>query len=204
MLRLLIAFAGLWVVAAFPSHGATRFTPGRERPNFLILLADDQTHLALGRLGRMPVRTPHLDRLAQRGMRFTHCFNQGGYSGAVCVPSRMMLNTGRTLWQCRETNGQGVAAGAALWGETFRNAGYETFMAGKWHIPQAALERSFQTIGPLTGGFLPSTTNGGAAYFRPAPGNSWTPDDPKWKGHWIEAGGKITHSSVLIADAAIE
>jgi len=53
-------------------------------------------------------------------------------------------------------------------------------MAGNGTIPDEALPRSFKTIGPLTGGFLPSTTNGGAAYYRPAPGNSWTPDDPKW------------------------
>ena len=136
-------------------------------------------------------------------MIFTHCFNQGGWSGAVCIPSRMMLNTGRTVWQCRGSNNESLAEGAALWGETLGQAGYDTFMAGKWHIPDAALPRSFKTIGPLTGGFLPSTTNGGPAYHRPAPGNPWTPSDPKWRGHWLDVDGKVVHSSERIADAAI-
>jgi choline-sulfatase len=77
-------------------------------------------------------------------------------------------------------------------------------MAGKWHIPDAALRRSFKTVGPLTGGFLASTTNGGAAYFRPAPGNVWTPDGPEWAGHWITTNGRTIHSSTLIADAAVQ
>ncbi|HTI71829.1 MAG TPA: sulfatase-like hydrolase/transferase, partial [Candidatus Limnocylindria bacterium] len=174
------------------------------RPNFLLLLSDDQTFRALGLLHELEVKTPNLDRLARRGMLFTHCFNQGGWSGAVCIPSRTMLNTGRTVWQCRGTNDQHLPEGAALWGETLRQAGYETFMAGKWHIPDSALARSFKNIGPLTGGFLPSTSAGGAAYYRPSPGNPWRPDDPLWKGHWLEVDGKPVHSSVRIAHAAID
>lgn len=184
----------------------SRFSTGVEqRPNFLFLFSDDQTYRALGLLGELEVKTPNLDGLAKRGTLFTHCFNQGGWSGAVCIPSRMMLNTGRTLWQCRDgTNSQAIAHGATLWGEALGRAGYDTFMAGKWHIPDEALKRSFKTLGPLTGGFLESTTNGGAAYYRPSPGNPWTPDDPKWKGHWIATNGQVIHSSVLIANAAIE
>ena len=186
-------------------RAANRFAaPGQARPNFLFLLSDDQTFRALGRLGELEVKTPNLDRLAQRGMLFTHCFNQGGWSGAVCIPSRMMLNTGRTLWQCRGTNDQQIVAGAALWGETLGRAGYDTFMTGKWHLADSDLRRSFKSIGPLTGGFLPSTTTGGAAYYRPAPGNPWQPDNPNWKGHWLEVEGKTVHSSVRIADAAIQ
>lgn len=205
MLPIWLLAAGLGLFGQFQATAANRFAaPEQDRPNFLFLFSDDQAHRALGLLGELEVKTPHLDRLARRGMLFTHCFNPGGYSGAVCIPSRTMLNTGRTLWQCRGPNNQGLPQGAPLWGETLGQAGYDTFMAGKWHLPDAALRRSFQTIGPLTGGFLPSTTNGGAAYFRPAPGNDWTPDDPKWKGHWIPTNGTAMHSSVLIADAAIE
>ena len=200
--------AALFALVAFSCghcFAANRFAAsGQERPSFLFLFSDDQTFRALGRLGELEVRTPNLDRLARRGMLFTHCFNQGGWSGAVCIPSRTMVITGRTLWQSRGTNGQGIAPGAALWGETLGRAGYETFMAGKWHLPDDMLKRSFKTLGPLTGGFLPSTTNGGAAYHRPAPGNPWTPYDPKWNGHWIATNGQTVHSSALIADAAID
>ncbi len=194
----------LFGVVSQPVLGANRFAaPGHDRPNFLLLLSDDQTFRALGSLGELEVRTPHLDRLAKRGTLFTHCFNQGGWSGAVCIPSRMMLITGRTLWQCRGTNGQGIAPGVALWGETLRGAGYQTFMAGKWHLPDPALRRSFDSVGPLTGGFLESTKAGGPAYSRPAANNPWTPDDARWNGHWLTNEGRLTHSSELIADAAI-
>jgi choline-sulfatase len=178
--------------------------PGETRPNFLFLFSDDQTYRTLGLLRELEVKTPNLDRLARRGMLFTHCFNQGGYSGAVCIPSRTMLNTGRHVWECRDASKKNVAEGAALWGETLGKAGYDTFMAGKWHIPDSALARSFKTIGPLTGGFLPSTKEGAEAYHRPAPGNPWTPDDPKWNGHWLKVDGKVVHSSVRIANAAID
>jgi arylsulfatase A-like enzyme len=192
-------------LSAISAIAANRFAAaGEERPNFLLLLSDDQTYRALGAMRELEVKTPNLDRLARRGMLFTHCYNQGGWSGAVCIPSRTMLNTGRTLWNSRGPNGQGIAPGAALWGETLGAAGYDTYMAGKWHIPEAALKRSFKTLGPLTGGFRESTTNGGPAYYRPAPGNPWTPDDPKWRGHWISTNGQKVHTSVLIADAAID
>lgn len=203
---LLVISVGVWMtVSVCGAADANRFAArGQHRPNFLFLFSDDQTYRALGVLKEIEVKTPHLDRLARRGMLFTHCFNQGGYSGAVCIPSRMMLNTGRTLWQCRDASGQGVAEGAALWGETLGQAGYETFMAGKWHLPQQSLERSFKRLGPLTGGFLPSTGPRAPAYLRPAPGNPWTPDDPRWKGHWLEHDGNVVHSSTLIADSAID
>jgi arylsulfatase A-like enzyme len=184
-------------------NAANRFAaPGQERPNFLLLLSDDQTFRALGVLGELEVKTPNLDRLAMRGMLFTHCFNQGGWSGAVCIPSRAMLNTGRTLWNSRGMNE--VVANCPLWGETLGRAGYDTFMVGKWHLNDASLRRSFKKIGPLTGGFLPSTPESGPAYRRPVSGNEWSPDDPKWRGHWIATNGQTTHSSVLIADSAIE
>lgn len=185
--------------------GGNRFAgPGQARPNFIVLLSDDQTFRALGMASGGAVKTPNLDRLARRGLTFNRCFNQGGWSGAVCIPSRMMLNTGRTLWDCRDGQTSGVHPGAALWGETLGRSGYDTYMAGKWHLPEAALKRSFLRLGPLTGGFLPSTPHGGPAYHRPAAGNAWTPDDPAWKGHWMEDASGTTHSTVRIADAACD
>ncbi|MHC1768992.1 MAG: sulfatase-like hydrolase/transferase [Verrucomicrobiia bacterium] len=201
---LLVLLLPLFFLSSSRSVAGNRFAAsGQERPNILFLFSDDQTFRTLGLLGELEVKTPTLDRLAQRGMLFTHCFNQGGWSGAVCIPSRTMLNTGRMLWQCRGRNDQGLPEGVALWGETLGKAGYDTYMAGKWHLPDAALGRSFRTLGPLTGGFLPSTTNAGPAYFRPASENSWTPNDAVWKGHWLDVDGKIVHSSTRIADAAI-
>jgi choline-sulfatase len=77
-------------------------------------------------------------------------------------------------------------------------------MAGKWHLPDEALKRSFETLGPLTGGFLPSTPESGEAYARPQSTNHWQPDDPRWKGHWLTVDGRPVHSSEYIATSAIE
>jgi len=68
----------LWIGAqtrAQAAADAPRFAaPGQMRPTFLLLLSDDQTYRALGRFGELPVKTSNLDRLAKRGLLFTHCF----------------------------------------------------------------------------------------------------------------------------------
>ena len=67
-------------------------------PNFLFIITDDQSFETLGHLKQLDIETPNLDRLARRGTSFSHCYNMGSWSGAVCVASRTMLNTGRFLW----------------------------------------------------------------------------------------------------------
>ncbi len=187
-----------------------RFTaPGRERPNFLMLFADDLTFRAVGAKNDLGIKTPNLDRLAARGTTFTHASIQGGLGGAVCVTSRAMLFTGRHIWHCGK-DGDLARADKTLypsWGQTLGNAGYRTFAVGKWHNGQRTLDANFQTARPIVlGGMLESTPVTGPAYHRPAPGNPWTPDDPKWKGHWLPRGadGATAHSSERWADAAID
>src|SRR3954454_7925229 len=66
--------------------------PGAERqPNIVFILADDLGYGELGCYGQKVIRTPHIDRLAAEGIKFTRC-----YAGAnVCAPSRCALMTGR-------------------------------------------------------------------------------------------------------------
>jgi len=176
--------------------------PGR-RPNFLFLIADDLTHRAIHALNNREVRTPNLDRLVKRGCSFTHCFHQGSWSGAVCVPSRTMLNTGLTAFRAQRR-----AEETPLWGETLGKAGYDTSIIGKWHLSQATLRRSFQTLGPVSPGMFES---GPSAYHRPAPGNTWTPWDQTLKGQWLHtaewqntATDEIKHSARIWAEDAAE
>lgn len=68
-------------------------------PNILFIIADDQSYETVGALGHQAIETPSLDRLVKEGITFTHAYNQGSWTGAVCVASRTMLNTGRFLWQ---------------------------------------------------------------------------------------------------------
>ena len=70
-----------------------------ERPNVLFVFADDQAFDTIRALGNTEIETPNLDRLVRSGTTFTHAYNQGSWSGAVCLASRTMLNSGRFLWR---------------------------------------------------------------------------------------------------------
>ena len=70
-------------------------------PNVVFILADDQCYQAVHALGCDELDTPNLDRLLREGVTFTHAYNQGSWSGAVCIASRTMLNTGRFLWHAQ-------------------------------------------------------------------------------------------------------
>lgn len=152
----------------------------RKKPNFLVVVADDQCFRTLNALNNREVQTPAFDRLIARGTTFTHCFHQGSWTGAVCVASRAMMHTGRCLWNC----GGDTCGHYPLLGEVLQMGGYHTSAVGKWHNGDATALRSFitgKTIGP---GFFASTPMGGLAYNRPRPGDPWTPWDPKYHGHW--------------------
>lgn len=76
-----------------PSHAAEK------RPNFLFILADDQSPFDLKLYNpRSTLETPNLDRLAAQGMVFDGAYHMGSSSGAVCTPSRHMIMSGRTVW----------------------------------------------------------------------------------------------------------
>jgi len=117
-----------------------------EKPNILFILTDDQSFSALGAAGNRILKTPHLDELVAQGTQLTHVFNQGSWSPAVCAPSRAMINTGRNLYSTGMKDSSIKAEkrpSYPLWGETFKNSGYETFLTGKWHVSRQALLRSF-------------------------------------------------------------
>ncbi len=166
------------------------------KPNFLFILTDDQSYTALGRAGNHQIKTPNLDRLAARGTQFTHVFNQGSWSPAVCAPSRAMINTGRNLYETGMRD-KTIAAQARpnypLWGETFKNAGYDTFMSGKWHVSRQALLRSF-TIGK-------AIHEGGMTYDH----YNATMVNLDEKSHQLSTPyPSKKHTSELIADAAVD
>jgi len=117
------------------------------RPDVLVLLADDQTFNTIRMLGNSQIQTPNLDALAARGTTLSHCHNQGGWHGAICMASRAMMATGRHLY--RITDPHDVRASGnlgtdhTLWAEHFRNNGYKTFGTGKWHNGGESFKRSF-------------------------------------------------------------
>lgn len=194
---------------------ASESTEPASPPNILFIFTDDQMYRTIHHLNNPVIETPNLDRLAKRGVAFTHAFIQGAFTPAVCVASRAVLNTGRSIHRIDDMELKEYP----LWGETFRKSGYETFMTGKWHNGEASLRRSFEYLGGLGPVFHPADSmdikaenpyllygmihSTDSVYNRPAPDNAWAPDDRSLLGHWIETPGGITHSSELWTDGAI-
>ncbi len=114
-------------------------TKAAERPNVLILFADDQRPDSVAAFGNDVIQTPHIDSLVHGGFRFERAYCMGSMGGAVCVPSRAMLNSGRSLFRINNK-----LKGILTAGETFGQQGYTTFGTGKWHNGAESFLRSFQ------------------------------------------------------------
>lgn len=162
--------AALVILSSSSAVAADTAAGDRDRPNLLVIVADDLGFSDLGAFGG-EIRTPNLDRLAAEGVRFTHA-----YSAPTCSPTRAMLLTGvdhhrAGLGSMAEmlTPGQQGAPGyeGGLNGRVvtvarrLQSAGHRTAMSGKWHLGGApeqdpsrrGFERSFVLIDGGAGHF---------------------------------------------------
>ena len=172
-----------------------------KKPNFLFIFADDFAYDCVGVAGNDEVATPRLDELAKRGTRFTHCYNMGSWSGAVCVASRTMLNTGHFVWRAQKAVGklnEEYVPQRRMWSQRMEDAGYDTYMTGKWHV-KAKPEDIFKTARHVRPGMPNQVPEG---YNRPKSpeDKEWLPWDKERQGFW--KGGK--HWSEIVADDAEE
>ncbi len=173
--------------------GAQRGTPGKL--NVLFILADDLGQRDLGSYGSTFYETPHLDRLAREGARFTSAYA----AAPVCSPTRASLLTGRwpqrstitdyigapdrpELWK-RNTRalpapfGDRLALEETTMAEALKGAGYATFFAGKWHLGTEGWWPEHQGFDVNLGGIDRGGPYGGKQYLSPY-GNPRLPDGP--------------------------
>lgn len=174
----------------------------KEKTNVLFILTDDQAYDTVHAHGNNRIATPNIDSLAKQGMSFTHVFNQGSWSGAVCSPSRRMINTGRHLYQTGrgpEKLDSKTVANIKLMGETFKENGYQTFMTGKWHMSEQDWERSFDQGKSIFMHGMAHLHKGGqfnTEFVDYTPSSSAKEKFPAFKAS--------KHSSEVIADAAVD
>lgn len=181
----LAALAGL--LPGFGSAGA---------PNVVVFLADDLGQRDLGCYGSTFHETPHLDRLAREGARFTDAYA----ACPVCSPTRASLMTGQWPQRLGVTDYIGAPTRPELWkrntrllpapyadrlaleattlGEAMRAAGYATFFAGKWHLGPEGWWPEDQGFDLNRGGTDRGGPYGGNKYFSPY-GNPRLSDGPE-------------------------
>lgn len=190
----------------------------QDKPNILFIFADDQTFESIGALNNEEIKTPNLDRLMKGGVSFTHTFNQGSWSPAICVASRAMIITGSFVWKAARFDSRRnsmtieqdrnaprstipylveKAVPDKYWPEYMKEAGYETYFSGKWHI-QKKVEELFDHVSHVRGGMPGQTQKRYDRKFLEEKPDEWTPFDQDNGGFW--AGGK--HWSEVLSDDA--
>jgi arylsulfatase A len=120
---LLILVADFGVMPASFARGATR-----DKPNVILIMADDVSWEAFGCYGAQDYETPNIDALADSGLRFRHC-----YSTPICTTTRVKLMTGRYNFR-NYTHFGYLDPDQKTFGHLMQSAGYKTAIAGKWQL----------------------------------------------------------------------
>ncbi|MBT3191387.1 MAG: sulfatase [Verrucomicrobia bacterium] len=110
---------------------------GVKKPNFIIIFADDQGYADLGCFGSENIKTPHIDRMAEEGRKFTSFL----VASSVCTPSRAALMTGcypKRIGMEKHVifpgNNHGLHTDEVTIADLLKGAGYATACIGKWHL----------------------------------------------------------------------
>ena len=129
---ILAALCAVYVLSAPATSRAQSAERNKSRLNILLIFSDDQRLDTIRALGNSEIHTPNLDRLVQRGFTFNNAYCMGSMIGAVCLPSRTMLITGRSLWRIPDLPHPEVAPpGVPVLPSLLGHAGYVTFHSGK-------------------------------------------------------------------------
>ncbi len=119
-----------------------------DKPNIVFFFTDDQRFNTIHALGNDVIKTPNIDALVEQGTCFTHAHIPCGTSGAVCMPSRAMVNSGRKLFSLSGA-GETIPEDHTIIGEMLQENGYRTFGTGKWHSGKETFNRCFSDGGEI-------------------------------------------------------
>ena len=145
----ILTLAAILALAATTTHA----DDAQERPNFVIIFADDMGYADIGCFGSTDIRTPHLDRMAQEGMRFTSFYAQ-----PICGPSRAALMTGcyplRVAEQENRKNEHPILHSNEITiAEVLRQRGYVSGVFGKWDLARHSQRKFRPELLPTKQGF---------------------------------------------------
>lgn len=185
-----------------------------KKPNILFILTDDQRADTIGAWGNREIQTPWMDSLVSQGVSFTRSYIMGGTNPAVCMPSRAMLMSGRSLFRVGGKAGEIIPPEHVTLPEHLRNSGYHTHHIGKWHQDRQSFARSFSS-GNRIFGFTPGwyVQYGGhwnvavhdfdpSGEYNPKAGYLLAAD--KHTRHPLIPGMGGVHSSEMFSDAAVD
>ena len=120
----------LSVLIAFTFYGCAKAEKklADNRPNIILIMTDDMGQECLSCYGCLDYKTPVLDGLAEKGIKFNHCYAQ-----PLCTPSRVKIMTGRYNFRNYERFGL-LPTTEITFGTQMQKAGYATCMTGKWQL----------------------------------------------------------------------
>lgn len=210
--------AALLGACAAPATAPER-TKSAERPNVIVILADDLGYGDTSVYGSKIINTPNIDALAADGVRFT----RGYVSHPVCAPSRAAMMTGR--YQVRfgyefnpvgRDRNSGVEISEVMAPALMKKAGYRTGMVGKWHLGQSEgyhpLDRGFEEYFGITAGassFMIDMKEGDDAYTPPGsedtvriPGSQVENQSPVEEMRYLRERSPVTRGREVVEEPA--
>lgn len=136
LIIIILSFLSFNIFFGHPAYAQSKNEGAK--PNVILIYTDDQGTLDMNIYGAKDLHTPHMDGLAEKGVRFTQFYA----AAPVCSPSRSALMTGRypqraglaTNASSKKGEGAGMPGSQVTMAEIFKSAGYATGHIGKWHL----------------------------------------------------------------------